>query len=193
MTTRTTVPIQPARNRCQAIAADTDVTQYCPYRAWVSSLCRQYADELRTLEERYQVAEREVGRLRPVVEENVAEGADAYIRVRDVRRDERVVQLYSQSLGEQINAAVELKTWFLSECDPGSASDTKDIVRSNAGWRQKGAVVRPWPGLRSARRSSRRSWPLWRHGRTPSNTSTSTRSSLHLCRSQNKNKDQDED
>ena len=78
------------------------------------------------LEEREQAAAREAGRLKPIVDEMIAEGADAYIRVRDVRKDERVVRLYSESLEEQIDAAAVLTTQRSSEGEPGSTSATKD-------------------------------------------------------------------
>ncbi|KAM5541667.1 hypothetical protein V8D89_004648 [Ganoderma adspersum] len=109
--------MQPARKSCQAIPADADETPNCPYHARVSSFCRQHAEELRTLEEREQIAAREIGRLKPIVDELIVEGADAYIRVRDIRKDERIVRLYSESLEEQIDAAVALETRFFSEAE----------------------------------------------------------------------------
>lgn len=79
------------------------------------------------LEEREQAAAREVGRLKPIVDEMIAEGVDAYIRVRDVKKDERVVRLYSESLEQQIDAAVALKTRFFSEGERCPTSSTKDM------------------------------------------------------------------
>lgn len=60
--------MQPARNSCQAIPADADVTQYCPYRARVSSFCLQHAEEHRMLEEHDQAAAREASRLKPIID-----------------------------------------------------------------------------------------------------------------------------
>ena len=91
------------------------------------------------LEEREQTAEREAGRLKPIIDEMVAEGTDAYMRVRDIRKDERIVRLYSQSLEEQISAAVPLETRFFSEGERCAARRLprriSDICgsRSNAG------------------------------------------------------------
>ena len=79
------------------------------------------------LDEREQAAAREAGRLKPIVEEMIAEGVDAYIRVRDIRKDERVVRLYSESLEQQIDAAVALKTRFSSEGERCPTPATKDI------------------------------------------------------------------
>ena len=79
------------------------------------------------LEEREHTAALEAGRLKPIVDEMIAEGADAYIRVRDVRKDERVVRLYSESLEQHIDAAVALKTRFFSEGERCPTSTKKDI------------------------------------------------------------------
>ena len=145
MTTRPhTAPTQPAaaRNGCQAIPVPADANEtplaHCPYRARVSSFCWQHAEELRMLEEREHTAAREAGRLKPIIDEMVAEGTDAYMRVRDIRKDERIVRLYSQSLKEQINAAVPLETQFFSEGERCAARPLprriSDICGSHAGW-----------------------------------------------------------
>lgn len=40
------------------------------------------------LKEREQTVAHEAGRMKPIVDEMVADGADAYIRVRDIGKDE---------------------------------------------------------------------------------------------------------
>ncbi|KAI1784180.1 hypothetical protein LXA43DRAFT_245218 [Ganoderma leucocontextum] len=112
-------------NGCEAIPADSDQTPRCPDRA-ISPLkfCREHAEERRALEERERIAARDADRLKPVVEDMVAEGAEAYIRLRDVRKDERVVRLYSESLERQIGAAVALKTRFFSD---GEDRDSESV------------------------------------------------------------------
>ena len=67
------------------------------------------------LEEREQTAAREASRLKPIVDNIITEGSDAYIRVRDIRKDEGVVRLYSESLDQQIDTAAVLRTRFSSE------------------------------------------------------------------------------
>ena len=93
-------------NRCLAIPADPQ----CPNCASPSSsFCPKHAEEFRELEEREQTAAREAGRLKPIVDEMLAEGTKAYTTAREVRKDERVVQLFLESLEQQIDATVVLK------------------------------------------------------------------------------------
>ena len=77
--------------------------------------CSEHAAEHRALEERKKTAAREVERLRPVVEDMITDGPSNYTRIRDVRKDARVVLLYKESLDEQMGAAVVLRTRFFSE------------------------------------------------------------------------------
>ncbi|KAM5541664.1 hypothetical protein V8D89_004645 [Ganoderma adspersum] len=101
-------------NRCQAIPADPR----CPHRARASSsFCTEHAEELRALEGREQTAAREAGRLKPIVDEMLAEGTKAYNTVREARKDERVGRLYLELLGRQIDAAVVLKARFVSQAE----------------------------------------------------------------------------
>ncbi|PIL23055.1 hypothetical protein GSI_14362 [Ganoderma sinense ZZ0214-1] len=78
-------------NTCNAIPADTAQAPHCPYRAGISSpFCRDHAEELHALEERERTAACDADRLKVSVEDMLAEGVKAYIRVKEVRKDERI-------------------------------------------------------------------------------------------------------
>ena len=100
-------------SRCIAISSQAP---RCPNGATPPlPFCSEHAAEHRALEERKKTAAREVERLRPVVEDMITDGPSNYTRIRDVRKDARVVLLYKESLDEQMGAAVALRTRFFSE------------------------------------------------------------------------------
>ena len=90
--------------------------------------CSEHAAEHRALEEREKIAAREVERLRPVVEDLITDGPSSYTRVRDVRKDARVILLYKESLDEQISAAVALRARFFSK---GATLEPAEPVAEN--------------------------------------------------------------
>nr|VWP01302.1 DNA polymerase gamma (EC (Mitochondrial DNA polymerase catalytic subunit) [Ganoderma boninense] len=103
---------------CKAIPADSSSTQAprCPYRAGITSpFCREHAEELSALEERERAAAHDAALLRASVDDMLAEGVQVYLRVREVRKDERIVRLYAEALERQVGAAVALKSRFFSE------------------------------------------------------------------------------
>ena len=126
-------------NSCKAIPADSDQSPRCPYRASApSDFCRKHAEEHRTLEEQKRTAAREADRLKPIVDDIMAQDAEAYARSREIRKDERVVGLYLESLAQQMDAAVALKTRFFSPKGESHAILAMgDLSRSNPRWPQK--------------------------------------------------------
>ena len=100
-------------NNCKAIPTDSNQAPRCLHHARApSAFCREHDEERRALEERERTAAREADRLRPIIDDMVSEGTKAYTRSRDVKKDERVVRLYLDSLEVQIGAAATLKTRF---------------------------------------------------------------------------------
>lgn len=132
-------------NLCQAIPA----VPYCPNRtSATSSFCPEHAAELCALEEREKTAACEAGRLKAIVDRMLSEGTNAYTTAREVMKDEQVVQLYSDSLGRQIDAAVALKTQFLSEGGSCSSSTLSlrvgDLFHSDDEVQLKTVASRVW-------------------------------------------------
>ncbi|PIL23065.1 hypothetical protein GSI_14372 [Ganoderma sinense ZZ0214-1] len=62
----------------------------------------------------------------------VAEGAGSYTRMRDARKDERIVRLYAESLEQQIDATIALKTRFFSEVEV-HPSDNIAVLKERKG------------------------------------------------------------
>ena len=126
-------------NSCKAIPADNDQTARCPYRAIApSAFCQEHAEEHRAVKEQERTATREADRLKPIVDDIMAQDADAYARSREIRKDERVVGLYLESLEQQMDAAVALKTRFFSPKGESHAILAMgDLSRSNPRWPQK--------------------------------------------------------
>ena len=122
-------------NDCKAIPANSDRTLRCPRRASApSAFCREHAEEHHALEERERTIAREADRLKPIVDDMVSEGTEAYTRSRDVKKDERVVRLYLELLEEQVGTAVALKTRFSGDGEFYPILSVKQLSRSDPGW-----------------------------------------------------------
>ena len=107
-------------NHHKAIPTNTDEPSHCPDPGPTSSSSssnREHVEELRALKEREHTAVRDADRLKPIIDQMLAEGVEVYTHVREVQKNKLFVRLYLESLEQQIGAAVALRTRFFSESE----------------------------------------------------------------------------
>ena len=105
-------------NHHKTIPAETGESSHCPDpgpASTSSSSNREHVEELRALKERERTAVRDADRLKPIIDQMLAEGVEVYTHVREVQKNELFARLYLESLEQQIGAAVALRTQFFSE------------------------------------------------------------------------------